>query len=163
MAISWLIDSNVLVYGFFHKRDEEGELEPESKLRLYSRSVMTLAAEGKMNSFVAQQNLLEFIAIVTSPKRVASPVMLAEALRACQAYLSFCSLLTPKPSTYLTFETLAKKLRGARERIFDFYLAATALDNEVSHICTWNTKHLRPIPGLTAVTPPQVINLLAAS
>jgi predicted nucleic acid-binding protein len=163
MAIYWLIDSNVLVYGFFHKPDEEGGQEPESKLRLYSRTLITLAAEGKLNSCVAQQNLLEFIAIVTSPKRVVSPVTLAEALRACQAYLSFCSLLTPKPSTYLTFETLAKKLRGARERIFDFYLAATALDNEVSHICTWNTKHLRPIPGLTVVTPSQAINLLAAS
>jgi predicted nucleic acid-binding protein len=163
MAISWLIDSNVLVYAFFHKPDEEGGQEPEAKLRFDSRTVITLAAEGKLSSCVAQQNLLEFLAIVTSPKRVASPVTLVEALRACEAYLSFCSLLTPKPSTYLTFETLAKKSRGARERIFDFYLAATAIDNELSHVCTWNTKHLRPLPGLTVATPSQVINSLAAT
>jgi predicted nucleic acid-binding protein len=117
-------------------------------LRFDSRTVIALTAEGKLSSCVAQQNLLEFIAIVTSPKRVAFPVALAEALRACEAYLSFCSLLAPKPSTYLTFETLAKKSRGARKRIFDVYLAATALDNELSHVCTWNTKHLRPLPGL---------------
>jgi predicted nucleic acid-binding protein len=163
MAISWLIDSNVLVYAFFHKADEEGGQEPETKLRLESRSLMTLAAEGKLSSCVAQQNLLEFLAIVTSPKRVASPVTLAEGLRACEAYLSFCSLLTPKPGTYLTFETLAKKSRGSRERIFDFYLAATALDNDLSHVCTWNTKHLRPVTGLTVATPSQIINSLAAS
>ncbi|HSE85205.1 MAG TPA: hypothetical protein VLJ79_03200, partial [Candidatus Binatia bacterium] len=59
--------------------------------------------------------------------------------------------------------TLAKKSRGARERVFDFYLAATALDNDVSHICTWNTKHLRPLPGLSVVTPSQVISSLAAN
>jgi predicted nucleic acid-binding protein len=163
MAISWLIDSNVLVYAFFHKADEEGGQEPETKLRLESRSLMTLAAEGKLSSCVAQQNLLEFLAIVTSPKRVASPVTLAEALRACEAYLSFCSLLTPKPGTYLTFETLAKKSRGSRERIFDFYLAATALDNDLSHVCTWNTKHLRPVAGLTVATPSQIINSLATN
>lgn len=163
MTISWLIDSNVLVYAFFHRPGEEGGEETERKLRFDSRRALGLAAEGKLSGCIAQQNLLEFLAIVTSPKRVASPVALAEALRASEAYLSFCSLLTPKPSTYLTFETLVNKSRVARERIFDFYLAATALDNQVAHICTWNTKHLRPILGLTVATPSQVISSLAAS
>jgi predicted nucleic acid-binding protein len=161
MATSWLIDSNVLVYAFFHKPGEEGRREPETRLRLDSRRIMTLAAEGRLSSSIAQQNLLEFLAVVTSAKRVTSPVGLPEALRACQAYLSFCSLLTPKPGTYLTFEALTPRWKGARERLFDLYLAATALDNDVSHICTWNIKHLRRLPGLTAATPSQIIRSLA--
>ena len=161
MATSWLIDSNVLVYAFFHKPEEEGREEPTTKLRLDSRRLMMLAAEGKLTGAVAQQNLLEFLAIVTSPKRVTSPVTLPEAVGACQAYLSFCSLVTPIPGTYLTFEAMTAQWKGARERIFDLYLAATALDSEVSHICTWNTKHLRPLPGLTVATPSQVISSLA--
>ncbi len=161
MTTSWLIDSNVLIYAFFHKPGEESGREPETKLRLESRRIVTLAAEGRLSSSIAQQNLLEFLAVVTSPKRVTSPVDLAEALRACQAYLSFCSLLTPKPGTYLTFEALTPNWRGARERLFDLYLAATALDNDVSHVCTWNTKHLHRLPGLTVATPSQVIRSLA--
>jgi len=88
MTISWLIDSNVLVYAFFHKAEEQNRREPDSKLRRDSRRVMTLAAEGELSTAVAQQNLLEFLAVVTSPKRVAAPVSLTEAL---EAYLSFCS------------------------------------------------------------------------
>jgi predicted nucleic acid-binding protein len=160
MTISWLIDSNVLVYAFFRKTDEAGEEEPEKKLRADSRQIMTLAAQGALSGAVAQQNLLEFLAIVTSPKRVASPIKLQEALKACQSYLSFCTLVTPKPSTYLTFETLTKEKKVARERLFDLYLAATAIDNNLSHICTWNTKHFRHLPGLRVATPSEVLKSL---
>jgi predicted nucleic acid-binding protein len=161
MATSWLIDSNVLVYAFFHKPEEEGRHELETRLRYDSRRVLMLAVEGRFNSVVAQQNLLEFLAIVTSPKRVASPVDLPEALRACEAYLSFCTLVTPKASTYLTFESLTTNWKGARERIFDLYLGATALDSEVSNICSCNTKHFRPVSGLTVATPTQLISSLS--
>lgn len=158
--ISWLIDSNVLVYAFFRKTEEASEAKPEKKLRADSQQLVTLAAQGALLGAIAQQNLLEFLAIVTSPKRVASPVGLQEALQACQSYLSFCTLVTPKPSTYLTFETLTKEKRVARERLFDLYLAATAIDNSLSHICTWNTKHFRHLPSLTAATPSEVLKSL---
>lgn len=160
MTTSWLIDSNVLVYAFFHRTEKAGREDPEKSLRVDSRQVMTLAAQNAFGGAVAQQNLLEFLAIVTSPKRVASPVDLREALKACQAYLSFSTLVTPKPSTYLTFEALTRERRAARERLFDLYLAATALDNDVSHICTWNTKHFRGLTALTAATPSEVISSL---
>ena len=161
MPTSWLIDSNVLVYAFFHRTEEAGREDPEKSLRVDSRQVMTLAAQNVFSSVLAQQNLLEFLAIVTSPKRVASPVDLRQALRACQAYLSFCTLVTPKSSTYLTFEALTKERRAARERLFDLYLAATAIDNDISQICTWNTKHFRRLAGLTAATPSEVLKYLA--
>jgi predicted nucleic acid-binding protein len=122
---------------------------------------MVLAAQNGLSTAVAQQNLLEFLAIVTSPKRVASPVTLPQALGACQAYLSFSRLVSPKPSTYLTFEALAKERRAARDRLFDLYLAATAIDNDISQICTWNTKHFRHLPDLSAATPTEVLKPFA--
>ncbi len=163
MTTSWLIDSNVLVYAFFCKTKEVAKEEPETKLRAGSRQIATLTAQGALGGTIAQQNLLEFLAIVTSPKRVASPVTLKEALKACQSYLSFCTLVTPKPSTYLTFETLTQEKKVARDRLFDLYLAATALDNNLSHICTWNTKHFGHLPGLTAATPSEIIKSLVKS
>ena len=88
---------------------------------------------------------------------------LKEALKACQSYLSFCTLVTPKHSTYLTFETLTQEKKVARDRLFDLYLAATAIDNNLSHICTWNTKHFGHLPGLTAATPSEIIKSLVKS
>jgi predicted nucleic acid-binding protein len=161
MTTSWLIDSNVLVYAYFHKPGEQGRQELDTRLRMDSRALMTLAAQGRLTAVVAQQNLLEFLAVVTSPKRVTSPVSLSIALNACEAYLSFCSLVNPKPSTYLTFQTLTTARSAMRERLFDLYLGATALDNDITQICTWNAKHYKALPGLTAVTPPQVIKSLA--
>ena len=163
MPTSWLIDSNVLVYAFFHRAEEPGETDPEKKLRLESRRLMTLAAQDAFGGFLAQQNLLEFLAIVTNSKRVALPVNLREALLACQAYLSFCTLVTPKPSTYLTFEALTRERNAARERLFDLYLAATAIDHEISQICTWNTKHFHRLAGLKAATPTELLRSLGGS
>jgi predicted nucleic acid-binding protein len=162
MPISWLIDSNVLVYAFFRKA-AESEDDPEKKLRSDSRQVMVLAAQSAFEGAVAQQNLLEFLAVVTHPKRVVSPVDLREALQACQAYLSFCTLVSPKPGTYLTFEALTKQRRAVRERLFDLYLAATAMDNEITQICTWNSKHFKRLAGFRAVTPSELIRSLAKS
>jgi len=160
MPTSWLIDSNVLVYAFFHRTEEAGGEDSEKRLRIDSRQVLGLAAQNGFSGALAQQNLLEFLAIVTSPKRVASPVDLREALRACQAYLSFCALVTPKPGTYLTFEALTKERGATRERLFDLYLAATAIDNDISQICTWNIKHFRRLAGLSAATPSEVLKHL---
>ncbi|MBI4523639.1 MAG: type II toxin-antitoxin system VapC family toxin [Deltaproteobacteria bacterium] len=161
MTTSWLIDSNVLVYAFFHRTEEAGRQDPEKSLRLDSRQVMTLAVKTALPTAIAQQNLLEFLAIVTSPKRVTSPVDLRRALEACDAYLSFSTLVTPKPSTYLTFEALAKQRRGSRERLFDLYLIATAMDNDLSQICTWNTKHFQHVPDFLVKTPTELLNAFA--
>ncbi len=160
MPTFWLIDSNVLVYAFFRKTEETGREDLERSLRVDSRKLMVLAAQNGLSAAVAQQNLLEFLAIVTSPKRVASPSILQQALEACQAYLSFSMLVSPKPATCLTFEALAKERRAARDRLFDLYLAATAIDNDISQICTWNTKHFRHLPGLSAATPTEVLKSL---
>ena len=81
MPTSWLIDSNVLVYAFFHRTEEAGREDPEKSLRVDSRQVMTLAAQNAFGGAVAQQNLLEFLAIVTSPKRVASTTGPSSSLR----------------------------------------------------------------------------------
>jgi predicted nucleic acid-binding protein len=160
MTTSWLIDSNVLVYAFFHRAKEVRKDDLEIHLRLTSRQLMLLASRKVFAGAVAQQNLLEFLAIVTSPKRVAAPVSLREALHACQAYLSFCSLVTPIATTYLAFEALTRERVVVRERLFDLYLAATAVDNHYCQICTWNTKHFHHLPGLTAATPVEVLKSL---
>jgi predicted nucleic acid-binding protein len=65
MPTFWLIDSNVLVYAFFHRTDEASRENSERSLRIDSRKVMVIAAQNGLSTAVAQQNLLEFLAIVT--------------------------------------------------------------------------------------------------
>jgi predicted nucleic acid-binding protein len=72
-------------------------------------------------------------------------------------------LVSPKPGTYLTFEALTKQRRAVRERLFDLYLAATAMDNEITQICTWNSKHFKRLAGFKAVTPSELIRSIAKS
>lgn len=50
----WLIDSNVLVSSFNEAEEQHS----------YSKALLELAATGKVNACIAQQNLLEFMATV---------------------------------------------------------------------------------------------------
>ncbi|HEY7165502.1 MAG TPA: hypothetical protein VIB79_13130 [Candidatus Binatia bacterium] len=123
---------------------------------------MTLAAEGEFAGSVAQQNLLEFLAIVTNPKPVGSPVGLREALEPCECVSFFLHASDAETWHVPDFRTIGQtKWGGARERLFDLYLAATVVDNDVPHICTWNTKHFRRLPGVAIVTPSELLSSLS--
>lgn len=65
-------------------------------------------------------------------------------------------IISPTPNTIFTFHHLIQIYPAIRERIFDVYLAATALDNGVNQVCTWNIKHLRKISSLEVKTPSDV-------
>lgn len=57
MTTSWLIDTNILIYSF----DETQGLHSSSY------SLLEHAFSGKLSASIAQQNLLEFFAVVTNP------------------------------------------------------------------------------------------------
>lgn len=44
-----------------------------------------------------------------------------------------------------------------RTKIFDLYLAATALDNGITQICTWNVADFVGIQKIEAVSPEQIL------
>lgn len=145
--MSWLIDSNVLVSAY-----DETEEQHEASYALVEH-----AMAGEIPACVAQQNLLEFIAVVTHAKRVTHPLSVAEALSHVADYLACLDLIWPGPVTFFTFQGLLRAYPALRERVFDVYLAATALDNRVENICTWNTSHLENIILLTVRTPVEVL------
>jgi predicted nucleic acid-binding protein len=148
MTRYWLIDSNVLVAAF-----NEGEEQHSN-----SKALLELAATGKLHACVAQQNILEFMATVTNVKRVEKPASMELAQEAINQYTMFLKVIAPKDETIWDFLSLLKDFAAIRERIFDVYLAATALGNGVSQICTWNIKHLEKISHLKVRTPEQILN-----
>ncbi|MGH7901411.1 MAG: type II toxin-antitoxin system VapC family toxin, partial [Thermodesulfobacteriota bacterium] len=96
-------------------------------------------------------------ATVTSIKRVEKPVSIELALKVINQYTSFLKVITQKDETLWDFLSLLGDFSAIRERIFDLYLAATALSHGISQICTWNIKHLDKIPQLRVRTPKQIL------
>ena len=149
MKTSWLIDTNVLIYSY----DQTQKLHPPSY------NLLECATAGGINAFISQQNLLEFLSVVTNFKRVEHPLSIDEALQKIAFYATRFPLICPLPKTLFTFVDLISKYPTLGDRTFDLYLSATALDNGITQICTWNVKHFKTISELTAKTPEEILSL----
>lgn len=124
-----LIDTNILVYA--HNLD--------SPYHLKAISLIRAAVEGVLEGVLAQQNLLEFYAIITDPKRVSKPLSSKEASSLVKDYLNspFKIIFPDQESLNLAF-SLDKDSKGGK--IFDTFLVATMLSNNIKSIVTLNTK-----------------------
>lgn len=150
MTMPWLIDTNILIYSY----DETQGLHSSSY------TFLEHVFSGHLPASIAHQNLLEFLAVVSNPKRVEHPLSPDEALEKIAIYAANFSLISPTSRTFLTFADLFTRYPAIRERVFDLYLVATALDNGITQICTWNVKHLGTITDLTVKTPEEILRFL---
>lgn len=143
----WLVDTNVLIYSY----------DKEHDLHVHSYQFMERAFAGNVTGAIAQQNVLEFLAVVTNPKRVEYPLSLEEALQKVTLYAASFPVICPSAKTLFTFAGLVSKYPAMSDRVFDLYLAATALDNGIARICTWNVKHFRKIVEVAVGTPEEIM------
>ena len=147
MSIPWLIDTNILIYSY----------DETQKLHSSSYAFLEHAFSGHLSASIAHQNLLEFLAVVTNPKRVEHPLSSDEAIEKIAVYAANFPLICPSARTFLTFADLFSRHPSIRERVFDLYFVATALDNGITKICTWNVDHFKKIPELTVKTPEEIL------
>jgi predicted nucleic acid-binding protein len=145
--MSFLIDSNVLISSF-------DETEKQHK---DSYSVVERAMNKELDGVLAHQNLLEYLAVVTDPKRVENPLSSEEAVINVDLYVAALSVILPKPTTTATFKKFLREKPVGKGRVFDIYLAATAFDNDINEICTWNTSDFQGLSGIATITPKQVL------
>lgn len=137
-----LFDSNVLVY--VHNQD--------SPFYAASAKFLTLVITGEMRGVLAQQNLLEFYSIVTDARRVTHPLSPHEAASLVAAYLqSPFTIVVPTTQTAQLALTMSKHQHLVNGRIFDAYLAATMITNEVQVIVTANVKDFASFPELEVI------------
>ena len=144
--MSFLIDSNVLISSY-----DETEEQHERSYALVEK-----AMNREVEAAVAHQNLLEYLAVVTNPKRVEHPLSPEEALKNIDMYISSLNVISPKSTTVALLQRLLKAKPVTKGKVFDLYLVATALDNDIAQICTWNTADFEGIPQIEAVTPVQI-------
>lgn len=132
-----LFDTNILVYA--HNLD--------SPYHLKAISLVRAAIEGVLRAVLAQQNLLEFYSIITDPKRVSKPLPSEEASGLVKDYLnSPFKIIFPDQETLNLTLSFDKGSKGGE--IFDTFLVATMLSNNVKSIITVNTKDFKTFPDI---------------
>ncbi|MBI4491187.1 MAG: type II toxin-antitoxin system VapC family toxin [Chloroflexi bacterium] len=134
-----LLDTNVLLYA----------LDKSSRYFAQASGLLTGCVEGQVSGFVAHQNLLELLHVLT----VYYHVPASEALRDVRALADHprLSIIYPTSQTLSLFFQLAQTHVASRIEIFDLYLAATMKQSGLAKIVTANTKDFRHITDLEII------------
>lgn len=140
-----LVDTNVLAYAFY----------PSSPQHPASRALLETAGQPDAGPWVAPQNLLEFLAVVTNPRRVSPPRTVDEALDAISDLLALPGLsLLPVPiDAVARWMDLVRRHQVSGMKVFDVQPVAVMQGNQVARIYTFNVADFRPFGGLRVLTP----------
>ena len=134
-----IIDSNILIYAINADSPKNRKAQEFLKQNLGSLEI-------------AHQNILETIRVLTHQK-FSKPMGSRSALTAIQAIAQSCRVISPTQATYYLWLELVKKYRLAGNRIFDAYLAATALSNGINILATDNVTDFKKFKGLEVINP----------
>lgn len=134
-----LVDTNILVYAINSDSPKH-------------RASQNFLKENVSSLEIAHQNILEAVRVLTHPK-FSHPMKLQDALESVMAISKSSRIIAPNASTlYLAIELL-KIHKSTGNRIFDAYLAATAMSNNIDTIATDNTRDLQRFDELTIINP----------
>lgn len=141
----WVFDTNCLIYFL----DDVSPLHGEAKAIFQLLASDKRAKDKKLfQGVVAQQNILEAEHVLIK--------QYGRSLKEAANILSFVidgfhfAVITPLSSTYHRYHTL---VQGKTRDLYDLYLAATMLDNDVTNIITANEKDFSEIKGITVYNP----------
>lgn len=140
-----LIDTNVLVYALF----------PAMPEHVASRALLDRAKSAGANLCVAPQNLIEFFAVVTDPRRVTQPKTPDVALAAIDDLLALpgLTLLLVPGDLIDRWCQLLRQSPVIRKRAFDTQLIATMLASSVTKIYTFNPADFQKFSQLQVLAP----------
>lgn len=134
-----LIDSNIVIYAI--NRASPKHMPAQAFLQQNSSRLV-----------LAHQNIFESLRVLTHGK-FAHPMAPAAALQAVESIAKHCTIIAPDAKALHIAEALVQKHGLAGDKIFDAYLAATALAAGVSTIATDNTKDFACFEGLKVINP----------
>ncbi len=134
-----LVDSNIIVYAL--NRSSPKQVAAQAFLQAH---VSQLA--------VAQQNICEAFRVLTYQK-FPNPMPPLAAIKAISAIAEACQVIAPDQGTYHLALALVQKHQLTGDKIFDAYLAATAILAGVPTIATDNTKDFLMFEQITLINP----------
>ena len=140
-----LLDTNVPVNALFEQSEHFAA----------SRSLLDRAKDQAAGFRLLPQNVAEFYAVVTNPKRVTAPKAATEALSAIRAFLALPGIaLLPVPTDVISrLLTLLERRPVTRGKVHDIHLVASMLGNGVVRIYTYNRDDFTPFSELEVLTP----------
>lgn len=134
-----LIDSNILIYAV---NEDSPKHKLSQKFLHYNRGKLSLS----------HQNILEAIRVLTHPK-YSQPMNPKLAVDAVLSIAGASRIIIPNNMTQYIATEFIKLFKLAGNRIFDAYLAATALSNDINIIATDNTKDFKKFTELKIINP----------
>ena len=134
-----LIDSNILVYSI-------------NKTSPKNRASQEFIQKNVGNLEVAHQNIFESLRILTHPK-FPNPMEIESAIEAIDNIIKACTIISPDYKTHRVALELIKKYKITSNQIFDAYLTATAISNDVATLVTDNTKDLQIFSEIKIINP----------
>lgn len=134
-----LIDSNILVYSI-------NSSSPKHK------KAQDFLQENLSELVVAHQNIFESLRVLTHPK-FPNPMKIEDAIDVIENTLKECTIIFPDYRTHQIALELIKKHSLSADKIFDAYLVATALGNDIGTIATDNTQDFKRFIELKTINP----------
>lgn len=135
-----LFDSNVLIYA----HNEDSPFHPQA---VHS---ITKVVKGKILGVLTSQNLLEFYSVITDKRRLPNPINPKQASELVREYLSSpFEIIYSNVNTNKIMAELTKKNEFKNGQIFDVFLIATMLSNNIRHIITANVDYFQKFDGIT--------------
>jgi predicted nucleic acid-binding protein len=144
-----LLDTNILVYA----------TQEDSPQHAQAKSLRDRALTGEISACISPQVLSEFFVTITRAdhRAVQHPISCEQAVAEQRKYCEseHLHLLHPGPQIMeRTFWLLAQyPVTGLR--FYDMYLVATMLENDVTRVYTYNTRHFAPFAEVEVLSPPE--------
>jgi toxin-antitoxin system PIN domain toxin len=142
-----LLDTNVLVYA----------VNADAPQHSSSQAVVQAAFERHILAAVVPQILLEFMAVVTNPRRVTRPLDPAQAWEQVEILRVNLPVLGLEPDALTMLGELVIAHRPAGRGIFDLFLAAQMRTHGVRTICTYNGSDFDRLHDVEVVTPEEAL------
>jgi uncharacterized protein len=139
----FLFDTNVLVYA-------ANTAVPQHAASLALRNA---AIAGKMEGCVTTHILFEYVAVISSPKRVPNPVSAEAAWNAAEKIASVFTVFHPAPDIVSRSAKLGRTLGVGGARVFDLMIALTSIEHGVSSVYSFDTAVFSLVPGVTVHIP----------
>lgn len=139
-----LLDTNVLVYADV----------PVSEFHVQAKALRDAALTGQLHACIAQQNLIEYVAILSDPRRVAQTVPPGSLAKSLTAYRHSerLGIIHPNDQTLDIFRDLLRRMRIQKQGVFDAYLVATMLSAGIKVIYSAD-KGFGQFSEITAINP----------
>lgn len=134
-----IADSNILVYSI-------DKFSPKHK------QARQFLQENINNLEITHQNIFETLRVITYPK-LPNPMKINDALEAVENIVKILPVISPNWKTPHIAMDLIKKYKLSSDMVFDAYLAATALSNDIDTIATDNTKDFQKFKEIKILNP----------